>query len=75
MEDEIEREKIIWGRWRLEDDGRLEVAVTYEIQGGYETRQLSFDSLDAATEVLGDSFREVVSKVSGEGYSTGRWRP
>lgn len=74
-EEGIEREKIIWARWRQESDGRLTVVVTYEAEEGYETRELSFDSLDSATEELGHSFRDVVSKVIAEGYSAGRWRP
>nr|NIR44294.1 hypothetical protein [Gemmatimonadota bacterium]NIR73494.1 hypothetical protein [Candidatus Kutchimonas denitrificans]NIR99453.1 hypothetical protein [Gemmatimonadota bacterium]NIT65073.1 hypothetical protein [Gemmatimonadota bacterium]NIV23606.1 hypothetical protein [Gemmatimonadota bacterium] len=56
-------------------DGGLEVVVTCQSEDGYTTCELSFDSLDSAARELGDSFREVVSKVTGEGYKTGRWRP
>lgn len=67
--------KIIWARWTLHDDGSLEVVATYGEAGGYVLRTIGFDSLDVAADVLGDSFREVVSRVVAEGLKAGRWRP
>ncbi len=67
--------KIIWARWMLSDAGRVEVVATYGEPGAYVQRDLSFESLDVASEALGPGFREVVSRVTAAGYSAGRWRP
>lgn len=69
------RERIVWGAWRVAEDGTIETVVTLEADGGNERRRLEFPSLEAAGEALGGSFRGVVEKVLAEGRRRGRWRP
>ncbi len=66
---------IIWAKWSIGDDGYVVVVATYSTPDGNSERTLTFDSLDAAAHTLGESFREVVSRVTAAGYTAGRWRP
>ena len=66
---------IIWAKWSMNDDGRIDVIATYTKPGGYDERELSFESLNDAARALGESFRQVVSRVTAAGYTAGRWRP
>jgi hypothetical protein len=66
---------IVWAKWSLRDGGRIDVIATYAKSAGYTERELNFESLNDAARVLGESFREVVSRVTAAGYTGGRWRP
>ncbi len=68
-------ERPIWAKWEIRDDGGLDVVATYNEGGGYIARELSFDSLEEAVEMLGPSFAYVVSRVREAGGKAGRWRP
>ncbi len=70
-----EASNIIWAKWSIDDDGNVDVIATCATPDGYTERTLSFDSLDAAARTLGESFRDVVSRVTAAGYTAGRWRP
>lgn len=69
------RDRTVWAAWRVADDGRLEVSATLEAGDGYRREQWEYTSLEDAAEDLGDTFREVVERVLGEGRRKGRWRP
>lgn len=69
------REKIVWGAWRVAEDGTIETILTLESGDGYERRRLDFPTLEEAGEQLGAGFRRVVEKVLAEGRRRGRWRP
>ena len=70
-----ERERIVWGAWRVAEDGGIETVLTLEGGDGFERRRRDFPTLDAAAEALGPGFREVVETVLAEGRRQGRWRP
>lgn len=69
------RERILWGAWRVADDGGLEIVLTLEGEDGPERRRLDFASLEAAERALGTGFRDVVEKVLAADRRRGRWRP
>lgn len=68
-------EKAIWAKWKVHENGRVDVVLTYAENDGYAQRAASYDSLDQAAEALGTDFRAVVEGVMLAGSYTGRWRP
>lgn len=68
-------EKPVWAKWRVMPDGSIAVVATYPERDGYSQRELTFASLDEASQTLGASFREVVESVRAAGLDAGRWRP
>lgn len=71
-------DRISWAAWRVAEDGRVEVAATLspeDEEGEPERVRRDYPTLDAAAGELGESFREVVERVLGEGLRQGRWRP
>lgn len=69
------REKIVWGAWRVAEDGSIETVLTLASGEGHERRRHDFPTLEAAGEELGAGFRRVVESVLAEGRRQGRWRP
>ncbi len=67
--------KILWAKWRVGDDGQIDVIATYAHGEGYAEWRASYGSLEDAAAVLGPSFRDVVNKVLEAGIRSGRWRP
>lgn len=67
--------KIIWAKWRVRDDGQIDVIATYAQDAGYAEWRASYRSLEEAAAVLGPSFRDIVDKVVDAGTRSGRWRP
>lgn len=67
--------KIIWARWHIDPDGRVEVMATYAGPSGYEKESLEYGTLDEAASDLGPSFRDVVRLAVESGSLSGRWRP
>ncbi len=68
-------DKIIWAKWRLHEDGRVEVVATLGEPGSYFQRGTFYGSLDDAVEVLGSGFRDVVDRSVEAGSKAGHWRP
>jgi hypothetical protein len=66
---------IIWAKWRVNPDGRVEVTATYAAESGYLQERSEYASLDEAASELGASFREVVGRAMESGSLSGRWRP
>lgn len=73
--DELMTEKVIWAKWQVQGDGRVDVVVTCGTDDGYVQRPASYETLDEAAEALGESFRAVVSSALQAGSYAGRWRP
>lgn len=72
----LRRDRISWAAWRVTDDGRVRVVATLEGEDGEPERtRREFSTLEAATDELGASFRDVVERVLAEGRRQGRWRP
>ncbi len=67
--------KILWAKWRVGDDGQIDVIATYAQDDRYAELRASYGSLEDAAAVLGPSFRDVVNKVLEAGIHSGRWRP
>lgn len=65
----------VWAKWRVVEDGRIEVVATYREGDGYVQRERSYPDVEAAGAELGSSFTDVVRRVADEGRSAGRWRP
>ncbi len=75
MGDTEERRQLLWAKWQVHEDGSLTVMATYAEEGGYMQDTTSFASLAEATAVLGQSFRDVVTRAREVGSPSGRWRP
>ncbi len=67
--------KPIWAKWRLQDDGRVNVVATYAARGGIVQRETVFESIEQAAKALGPSFKDVVGRAREAGSKAGRWRP
>lgn len=70
------RGRVVWGAWRVADDGAIETVLTLSAEGGgYERIRRDFPTLEAAADALGPGFRSVVASVLAEDRRQGRWRP
>lgn len=67
--------ELIWLKWRVAEDGRVEIVETLEAEEGYRRRRNDAGSVDEATARYGEAFREVVEKVLESGSLQGRFRP
>lgn len=71
----MEPGEIVWLKWRIHADDRVEVIATLEADGSYRRERKIYESLDQATDILGASFGEVVDRAIEAGSDHGRWRP
>lgn len=71
----LERDRILWARWRVRTEGRIEVVATVSTDAGYREERAEYASLAEATAELGASFQDVVSRSLEAGADRGRWRP
>lgn len=75
MTERPRRDRTLWAAWRVDRDGALEVSATVEDEDGRRRERWRYTSLEDAADDLGESFREIVERVLGEGRRKGRWRP
>lgn len=67
--------RLVWLKWRLADDGRVEIVETVEGHEGPERRRNDAASLDEAARRYGPDFRELVDRAVESGSRKGRYRP
>jgi hypothetical protein len=67
--------KPIWAKWRVNEDGSVNVIATYSGGSGYLQHEYDFATLEDAAAEFGPSFQEVVNSVLAAGREAGRWRP
>lgn len=67
--------ELIWLKWRVADDGSVQVVETREADGETVRERRDADSLDDAAGRYGEGFRELVEKVLESGSRQGRYRP
>lgn len=67
--------ELIWLKWRVAEDGSVQVVETREAEGETVRERRDADSLDAAAGRYGEDFRELVEKVVESGSRQGRYRP
>ncbi len=75
MEESAKPESIIWAKWRVGEDGRVEVEATYAEAGEYRQWRVSFASVAEAGAELGPNFQDVVERALEINSYRGRWRP
>lgn len=67
--------KLIWLKWRVTEEGQVEIVETRDTDEGYRRRRNDAGSVDEAAARYGEAFREVVEKVLESGSRKGRFRP
>lgn len=66
---------LVWLKWRLREDGTLQVVETRDRDGEVVRERRDAGSVDAAAERYGSGFRELVETVLDSGSRQGRYRP
>lgn len=67
--------ELCWAAWRVEEDGSVRAVLTLAEAGELAREEVRYETLAAAEEELGASFREVIERAVSEGHRQGRWRP
>lgn len=67
--------ELVWLKWRVAEDGSVQVVETRDADGESVRERRDADSLDEAAARYGEDFRELVEKVLESGSRQGRYRP
>lgn len=68
-------DRLVWLKWRVREDGTVQVIETRERDGELVREGREDDSLEEAAARYGDEFRELVETVLESGSRQGRYRP
>lgn len=68
-------DELIWLKWRVEEDGGLQIVETRERDGDVVRERRDAESMDEAARRYGEEFRDLAEKVLESGSRQGRYRP